>query len=128
VKPAAVIPPAELQPRGGNLREQIVTARSRRAGSRRHGGADRRPASKEEFARAHLRGAVNLPATELTDEALKRLVPTPQTRIVIYCDDNLMPTRRIALTTICNPAIYQLGYHNLYVLERCAFAGLQGRT
>ena len=73
--------------------------------------------SKEEFARSHLRGAVNLPATDITDEGLKRLVPSPDTRIVIYCESNFIGIRRIMLTTMCGPAIYQLGYHNLYQLE-----------
>ena len=45
--------------------------------------------SKESFARGHLRGAINLPATELTDEALKRTVPSTESRLVLYCDDNL---------------------------------------
>jgi hypothetical protein len=73
--------------------------------------------SKASYDQAHLRGAVNVPATELTDETLKTVVPTLDTRIVVYCDDTLLPSRRIALTTLGHPAIFQLGYKNVYRLE-----------
>jgi hypothetical protein len=73
--------------------------------------------SPESYARGHLQGALNLPATELTETALKHLVPNIQSRIAVYCDDTLYPTRRIALTTLGYPAIQQLGYAQVYLLE-----------
>jgi Rhodanese-like domain len=73
--------------------------------------------SADEFAVTHLEGALNLPATELTDEALAALVPDKSTRLVLYCSDTLYPTRRVALTTIGAPAFIQLGYKNTTLLE-----------
>lgn len=73
--------------------------------------------SKEDFAREHLSGAVNLPATELTDERVAKVVPSKTTRVVVYCDDQLMPTRKVALTTFGAPALRRLGYTKVLVLE-----------
>jgi hypothetical protein len=73
--------------------------------------------SKEQFAHTHLKGAINLPGTDLTDEVLNALVPNKLTRIIVYCTDTLYPTRRLALTTIGAPAFIQLGYPNTTVLE-----------
>lgn len=117
VKAVSAIAPGDFYRIAGNLSEKIVKAEVLARWLKEGSVVLIDVRSKEAFARSHLRGAINLPATEITDESLKRLVPSPETRIVIYCDDNLLPTRRIALTTLCNPAIYQLGYHNLFVLE-----------
>lgn len=73
--------------------------------------------SREAFAVSHIDGAVNIPATELTDEELKKVIPEKKTRVVVYCDYNLAPVRSIAVTTLGAPAIYQLGYKNIYRLE-----------
>ncbi len=73
--------------------------------------------SKEQFAHTHLKDAINLPGTDLTDEMLNALVPNKLTRIIVYCTDTLYPTRRLALTTISAPAFVQLGYPNTTVLE-----------
>lgn len=116
-KAVTQIPPRDFYRIAGNLPEKIVTADVLARWLKEGSVVLIDVRSKESYARAHIRGAVNLPATEITEESMKRLAPLPETRIVIYCDDNLLPTRRIALTTLCNPAIYQLGYHNLFVLE-----------
>ena len=71
----------------------------------------------EQFAHTHLKGAINLPGTSITDEALNVLVPDENTRLVLYCYDSLYPTRRIALTTLSAPAVVQLGYPNTFLLE-----------
>lgn len=73
--------------------------------------------SEQEFNRQHIKGAVNLPATELTDEALSKIIPTKSFRVVIYCANNLFPSRRIALTTLAYPTLKQLGYENVQVLD-----------
>ena len=73
--------------------------------------------AKESFDHAHIRGAINLPIEALTSERLKTLVPNSDSRIVVYCTNNFMPTRMIALTTLGYPAIEQLGYSNVHRLE-----------
>ena len=74
--------------------------------------------SPADFAARHIDGAVNLPATELTEERAKQLLgASKEARIVVYCDDQLLPTRRIALTTFGAPALRELGYTHLWRLE-----------
>jgi hypothetical protein len=70
-----------------------------------------------EFNYQHLQGAINIPATEITEAKLKKILPDKSTRIVIYCGDTLFPTRRIALTTFGEPSFSQLGYSRTYTLE-----------
>jgi hypothetical protein len=44
--------------------------------------------SRESFARLHVRGAVNLPFPDITANELARLIPSPDTRVLIYCNNN----------------------------------------
>ena len=44
--------------------------------------------SREAFDRLHVRGAVNLPFPDITAESLARVVDSPDTRILIYCNNN----------------------------------------
>lgn len=44
--------------------------------------------SREAFERLHVRGAVNLPFAEITADTLARVVPSSDTRILIYCNNN----------------------------------------
>jgi rhodanese-related sulfurtransferase len=78
--------------------------------------------SAEEFSQSHLQGAINIPATDLTDEKLAKLIPDRQSTIVTYCDNTLFPTRRIAITSMTSAAFYQLGYEQVYVLQELYLA------
>ncbi len=71
----------------------------------------------EEFAHSHLQGAINIPATDITDENLARLIPDRQSKIVTYCGDTLYPTRRIAVTSMASTMFVQHGYTKVFVLE-----------
>jgi len=73
--------------------------------------------SPEEFLRAHLKGAKNLPLTDVTKETLAKVVGDPSKKIVIYCAQNLFPTRMVSLTLMGYPAIHQLGYENVLQME-----------
>ena len=73
--------------------------------------------AKESYDAAHIRGAINLAIESLTTENLQKIVPNSDSRIVVYCANNFMPTRMIALTTLGYPAIEQLGYRNVHRLE-----------
>ena len=44
--------------------------------------------SRDRFRERHLSGAVNLPYTDFTEDNLKKIVPDPNTRILIYCNNN----------------------------------------
>jgi hypothetical protein len=73
--------------------------------------------NKAEFDSAHIRGAINVPIDLLTAERLGALVPKRDATIVVYCTNNFMPTRMVALTTLGYPSIEQLGYTQVYRLE-----------
>ncbi len=68
------------------------------------------------FAKSHIGGAKNLPATELTDESFAKVIPSKASKVVIYCDNNFSMTRRVPLTTIAYPVFKQLGYAQTQVL------------
>lgn len=44
--------------------------------------------SKEMYDRKHLKGAVHLNFSDFTQDNLARLIPNPNTRILIYCNNN----------------------------------------
>ncbi len=73
--------------------------------------------SEQSFEKSYIKGAINLPVTELTDEALIKVIPSKNSRVVIYCDNNFQMSRKVALTTMAYPAIKQLGYKNIFILE-----------
>lgn len=74
--------------------------------------------SADEFKEKHVKGAINLPATELTNKALSKVIPDKNSRVVIYCSNNLiLHSRKLALTTMAYPAIKQLGYENVFILD-----------
>lgn len=46
--------------------------------------------SKDKYKNRHIKGAINLPFTEFTQDALENLIPNKDTRILIYCNNNFM--------------------------------------
>lgn len=73
--------------------------------------------SPSDFVRERIRGAISMPATDLTPERIEAVVPTHDTVIVVYCDVQLFPSRRIAVATLAVPTFQQLGYRDVRVLE-----------
>jgi rhodanese-related sulfurtransferase len=73
--------------------------------------------SAKAYERRRIAGALNLPASELTPEDASKVIPSTSTRVVLYCDASLAPVRMIAATTLAYPALWKLGYTNLYTLE-----------
>lgn len=49
--------------------------------------------SSEHWKQLRIRGSINLPYTDFSASALERLIPDKNTRILIYCRNNLMDTR-----------------------------------
>jgi hypothetical protein len=80
--------------------------------------------SRESFARLHVRGAVNLPFPDITANELARLIPSPDTRVLIYCNNNFAaaPTAfpekvaRAALNHHSFATLVAYGYRNVFEL------------
>ena len=80
--------------------------------------------SERLFRLRHVKGAVNLSFPEFTHEALARAIPTQETRVLIYCNNNFigapesMPTKALAsaLNLSTFVALHTYGYRNVYEL------------
>lgn len=80
--------------------------------------------SAEAFAAGHIEGAINLPFSDFTDEKLAAVIPSTDTRILIYCNNNFIDDvapvieKRVSLAlnvpTFIN--LYGYGYENVYEL------------
>jgi phage shock protein E len=80
--------------------------------------------SADKFRMRHIKGAVNLPFTDFTAEALAKAIPTKTTRLLIYCNNNfrgapvsLAAKRAEASLNISTyVALATYGYTNIYEL------------
>jgi len=80
--------------------------------------------SADKFKLRHVKGAVNLPFTEFTAESLAKIIPTKDTRVLIYCNNNFRgdevalaekrASASLNISTFINLTIY--GYTNVYEL------------
>ena len=80
--------------------------------------------SADKYRIRHVKGAVNLPFTDFTAHALAKVIPTKDTRVLIYCNNNFrgdhvaFAEKRAAaalnISTFTNLRIY--GYTNVYEL------------
>jgi len=80
--------------------------------------------SADAYAAGHIDGAVNLPFTDFTDQSLRAALRDPNTRILIYCNNNFsnnaqpVMLKRIELAlniqTFIN--LYGYGYRNVFEL------------
>ena len=76
------------------------------------------------YERLHVGGAVHLNFSDITKERLARVVPTKETRVLIYCNNNFknepeafpskMPRAALNLPTFVT--LYEYGYRELYEL------------
>lgn len=85
------------------------------------------------YERSHIKGAVNLPFTKFTQLDLMRVIPNPETKILIYCNNNIqndpinftlktvIPENNQPLMLALNiPTyinLYGYGYKNVYELD-----------
>ena len=80
--------------------------------------------SERLFALRHVAGALNLSFPEFTEATLARIVPTHETRILIYCNNNFtgapesLPVKALAsaLNVSTFVSLYAYGYRNVYEL------------
>jgi len=96
--------------------------------------------SKEMYDAKHIKGAINLPFTEFTTDNLRAIIPDTNTKIIIYCNNNieneltLFPTKMfvpqqelnsqkkdesimLALNIPTYINLYGYGYKNIYELN-----------
>jgi hypothetical protein len=80
--------------------------------------------SHEKYDELHIAGAINLSFPDIAIESLRRTIPNPSTRILIYCNNNFrgnesafaskLPAASLNLSTYI--ALYTYGYRNVYEL------------
>ena len=79
--------------------------------------------SADAFARGHIKGAVNLPFTDFTDESLARVIGDPNRPILIYCNNNFsndeppVPVKSVRLALNIQTFINLVGYGYANVRE-----------
>ena len=80
--------------------------------------------SAEKFALLHVRGAKNLSLPDITEAELARIIPSKQTRILIYCNNNFsnepqaFPAKNLSasLNVYTMNVLFAYGYTNVYEL------------
>ncbi|MFN8389380.1 MAG: rhodanese-like domain-containing protein [Bdellovibrionota bacterium] len=80
--------------------------------------------SANRYEQLHIKGARSLPFTEFTAQALAEIIPSKETRVLIYCNNNVanspiafaskLPSASLNLSTFT--ALYTYGYRNVYEL------------
>ncbi|MGI9234065.1 MAG: rhodanese-like domain-containing protein [Woeseiaceae bacterium] len=83
---------------------------------------DTRSAAK--YAELHIEGAVHLNFSDITSDTLAAVIPSPTTRILIYCNNNFENAPepfplKMAVAALNVPTfvtLYAYGYQNLYEL------------
>ncbi|HYI64599.1 MAG TPA: rhodanese-like domain-containing protein [Allosphingosinicella sp.] len=81
--------------------------------------------SAEQFAAGHIRGAVNVPLPEFSDERLAEVIGRADRPILIYCNNNfrndrppvMLKTGRLALNLSTFTHLYGYGYRNVRELN-----------
>jgi len=73
--------------------------------------------SHEAYDAGHYKGAKWL-GPDVTAEALAAIAPDKAATLLFYCTNSLMATRMISLTDVALPQAAQLGYANVFKLER----------
>ncbi len=80
--------------------------------------------TKDKFEMLHVKGAKHLALTDVTAETLAQIIPTKNTRVLIYCNNNFLNEPR-AFASKAAPAslniytfntLYSYGYTNVYEL------------
>lgn len=80
--------------------------------------------SVEKYNLMHIQGAMNISFPDITIESLKRKLPDPNARILIYCNNNFknaeeaMPSKApmASLNISTYIALYSYGYRNVFEL------------
>lgn len=80
--------------------------------------------SESRYTLRHIKGAINLPFTDFTEESLAAVIPSKDTKVLIYCNNNFegspeafaakAPAASLNLSTYTSLKAY--GYSNVYEL------------
>lgn len=80
--------------------------------------------SRDRYDLLHVMGAVSLPFTDFTEETLAHVIPSKNTKVLIYCNNNFLgnqqafasksPAASLNLSTYTSMKAY--GYENIYEL------------
>jgi hypothetical protein len=73
--------------------------------------------SEKLFRQKHIKGAVNLPVSILTDKTLGTLVPDKATTIILVCEHSFAPFMTTPTVLEAFPAVRALGYQTVYILQ-----------
>ncbi|UOB18958.1 rhodanese-like domain-containing protein [Abyssalbus ytuae] len=81
--------------------------------------------SKEAYEKKHIKGAIHLNFSDFTEKKLAQVIPSKNTRILIYCNNNIdndevnfpgkIITMALNIPTFIN--LYGYGYRNIYELS-----------
>jgi phage shock protein E len=100
--------------------------------------------SERMYTRRHVKGAVNLSFPEFTEATLAKAIPSKDTRVLIYCNNNFIgapesletkaPSSALNVSTFVS--LHAYGYRNVYELapaidfprSQLTFAGTEVRT
>lgn len=100
--------------------------------------------SESRYTLRHIKGAINLPFTEFTEQSLAAVIPSKDTKVLIYCNNNFdgspaafaakAPAASLNLSTYTSLKAY--GYTNIFELgplldvstTRIPFAGKEVRS
>jgi phage shock protein E len=80
--------------------------------------------SRDKYEQIHVKGAVHLAFTDFTEEALAKVIPTKETKVLIYCNNNFTGERAnfadkrapVALNIPTFINLHAYGYANVYEL------------
>lgn len=80
--------------------------------------------SKDKYEQLHVKGAVSLPYTDFTAEALAKVIPEKSARVLIYCNNNFKDEQRafpgkhrVALNIPTFITLHSYGYTNVHELQ-----------
>jgi len=81
--------------------------------------------SEAAYKAKHLKGAVHLNFSDFTEEKLAKVIPSKETRVLIYCNNNIAGDQRnfatkavrLALNIPTFVNLYGYGYENIYELK-----------
>jgi 3-mercaptopyruvate sulfurtransferase SseA len=81
--------------------------------------------SREKYDSLHVRGAKNLSLPDMTEAELARVIPSKETRVLIYCNNNFenepvaFPSKsiRASLNLFTFNSLHSYGYTNVYELR-----------
>jgi len=87
--------------------------------------------SKAAYEARHIKGAVHLNFSEFTEEKLKKVIPSKDTKVLIYCNNNFIGdpmwmARKAAPLALNIPTfinLYGYGYKNIFELGNLLVVG-----